>query len=45
MKIHKECGGLVMHELQWWEEWLVWVVLPVCVVHGGPLTDSDILRV
>lgn len=26
MKYHTICGGLVMYVLQYWEDWLIWIV-------------------
>jgi len=41
---HLGCGRVVYLELQWWPEWMWWVWMSVCTLHGGPIVESEIIR-
>jgi len=43
-RTHKDCGGVVKGEWQWWEDWLMWVYMDYCETHGGPIMPDEILR-
>lgn len=39
---HIGCGARVIIEHQWWADWEIWIDMPVCTIHGGPLVDDEI---
>jgi hypothetical protein len=39
---HEECGSAVAVMWFWWPEQEVWESMPVCLVHGGPLSYEEV---